>query len=1195
MKLSYLIKPCTPVWARIIEPASPQHHSDEHNHLYADHTDCSRDNQSDINHKYHHNHTSGDPDISSIHANAGEVKPGGLFIAVKGFKADGHDYIGQAVENGASAIVVERKIDKKELAALFSSSLIKPAVVEVQDTRKAMSAIAARFYGNPSDAMVLVGVTGTNGKTTTAFIIESIFKAAGYNTGVIGTVNYRFGDKVFDNPVTTPDSIDLHRILAQMRDAGVTHVVMEVSSHAVDLHRVRNCEFDVGVFTNLTQDHLDYHKTMSAYFACKKSFFTRQLKKGKKGGKSAAVINIDDSYGVKIAAELGSKAITTAISADKDKRSITPQIFSSSIKDDIAGLTGNIHIQISNTAITNTAVNRNSSGNLSDSFSFSSKLTGQFNLENILSAAGASYAAGVSLKTIAKGIEACNGVPGRLERVEADGKEDSSVKRHVFVDYAHTPDALESILKTLKMRAPARLISVFGCGGDRDKTKRPIMGEIAYRYSDITIVTSDNPRTEEPNSIISQIVKGIEDAKLRLNMEKAEKSDTNNMHKQVIVEPDRAAALSLAVKISQPNDIIVAAGKGHETYQITAQGKIDFDDRIILKNALTILNTEKAVDGGKETQPVSKAGDGEKEPQPVPIEWSVSDITTALEISAPLGISSPVNLTLSGNSKPDLNLSAHKFSSVSTDSRTIKNGELFVALRGDRFDGHKFVFNLIEQGVKGFVVERDYYNRLTDGEKDEINKNNIYLFEVADTLKALGMLARFQRVRSGVKVVAITGSNGKTTTRKMTASIFEQHFKTLSTQGNLNNEIGVPLTLLKLSKDHDWAVVEMGMNHPGEISRLSRIACPDIAVITNTTDAHLEGLGSVEAVAMAKSEITDGMNQGSTIIINRDDPRWKIISDKADKSPNVSAKIFFGLDKVSASFDFDAENRDISVKASVSAKDILFNQDSIAFSLRIKQSDKDYDYEEPCFYSDLKINTPAPFMLNNAIAATCAAVAAHVPESSIKKGLLMFEPVAGRMKIINIGQHQGSGQTFTVNQSNNGNQSHNSNQTHNANQSVKNSWLHIIDDTYNANPGSVKAAIHTLQKLSTNGESIAVLGDMLELGEKSGELHFQIGKIAAEYNISRLYVYGDMASEIVKGAQYAGFAQKNILHGTKEEIVEAVLKYIQNSEYGYPDTNTAENMEKIEQQKKSIWILIKGSRGMRMESIVEALTRTFNC
>ncbi|MGD9732040.1 MAG: glutamate ligase domain-containing protein, partial [Desulfamplus sp.] len=329
---------------------------------------------------------------------------------------------------------------------------------------------------------------------------------------------------------------------------------------------------------------------------------------------------------------------------------------------------------------------------------------------------------------------------------------------------------------------------------------------------------------------------------------------------------------------------------------------------------------------------------------------------------------------------------------------------------------------------------------------------------------------------------------------------------------------------------------------------------------------------------------TDGMNQGSTIIINRDDPRWKIISDKADKSPNVSAKIFFGLDNVSASFDSDAENKDILVKASVSAKDILFNQDSIAFSLRIKQNNKDYDYEELSCYSDLKINTPAPFMLNNAIAATCAAVAAQIPESSIKKGLLMFEPVAGRMKIINIGQHQGSGQTFTVSQSNNGND---------GNQSLKTNWLHIIDDTYNANPGSVKAAIHTLQKLSTNGESIAILGDMLELGEKSGELHFQIGKISAESNISRLCVYGDMASEIVKGAQYAGFAKKNILHGTKEEIVEAVVKYIQNSGYGSPDTNTAENMEKIEQQKKSIWILIKGSRGMRMEQIVQSLTSFF--
>ncbi|MBF0301606.1 MAG: UDP-N-acetylmuramoyl-L-alanyl-D-glutamate--2,6-diaminopimelate ligase, partial [Desulfamplus sp.] len=908
MKLSYLIKDCTPVWSRMIQPAINSHSHDHHHHYYTDANYS--DTDSDEKTVSYHSDQSSDPEISSIHANASQVKSGGLFIAIKGFKADGHDYIAQAVANGAAAIITEKKIGKKEIvdSGIYADrnisnrdqnnsakSMLKPVIVEVKDSRKAMSSIAARFYGNPSDSMTLIGVTGTNGKTTTAFLIESIFKSAGYNTGVIGTVNYRFANQTFENPVTTPESIDLHRILAQMRDAGVTHVVMEVSSHAVDLHRVRDCEFDVGVFTNLTQDHLDYHKTMSAYFACKKSFFTRQLKRGKKGESSVSVINIDDSYGEKIAYELDSRVVTTSILTPKEKRN-NLNIFSSNITDDISGLQGYIHIQ--------KAISSMQTDSADIKIKFSSKLTGQFNLENILCATGAANAIGISPEIIGKGIEECYGVPGRLERVENEVIGDG-FERHVFVDYAHTPDALESILKTLKMRAPARLITIFGCGGDRDRSKRPIMGEIASRYSNITIITSDNPRTENPDAIIAQIVKGIKDKDTKL-------PDDKNGNKEVIIEPDRAKALELAVTISQPNDIIVAAGKGHETYQITAQGKIDFDDRVILKKALTT----------------------ETMPKFVPIAWNCADIVEALGISNPIiPITQVTQINPVATLNPNQELSSDRFASVSTDSRTIKKDELFVALKGERFDGHNFIFDLMRQGVRGFVVEKGFYDNLTPEQKSECNRNDIYFFEVYDCLEALGMLARFQRIRSGVKVVAITGSNGKTTTRRMTASIFEQNFKTLSTQGNLNNEIGVPLTLLKLSKDHEWAVIEMGMNHPGEISRLSKITCPDIAIITNTTDAHLEGLGSVEDVARAKSEITEGMNPNSTIIINRDDPRWEIIADKAEKIPNISGKIFFGLDGVFDAFDSDIKNKKFLEKGYFSANDIVFNQDAITFSL----------------------------------------------------------------------------------------------------------------------------------------------------------------------------------------------------------------------------------------------------------------------
>ncbi|MBF0572334.1 MAG: UDP-N-acetylmuramoyl-tripeptide--D-alanyl-D-alanine ligase, partial [Desulfamplus sp.] len=763
------------------------------------------------------------------------------------------------------------------------------------------------------------------------------------------------------------------------------------------------------------------------------------------------------------------------------------------------------------------------------------------------------HSIGIFPPIIKNGVESCHGVPGRLERVEVPvlervekldySQNSKSVEhlystdgfnRYVFVDYAHTPDALESILKTLKMRAPARLISIFGCGGDRDKTKRPIMGEIAYRYSDITIITSDNPRSENPDTIISEIVKGIPE----------------NDNEKIIIEPDREKALEIAVNISKPNDIIVAAGKGHETYQITAQGKIDFDDRVILREALSKISYKKT----------------DFSQQPIP--WSVADILNALEIP-----------------EYGSNFEELTFTSISTDSRTITKNELFVALKGERFDGHTFIFDLINKGVRGFVVEKVFYESLTDGQKEiisslenNIDNNPICFFPVDDTLKALGMVARFQRIRSEVKVVAITGSNGKTTTRKMTASIFEQHFRTLSTQGNLNNEIGVPLTLLKLSKEHEWAVIEMGMNHPGEISRLSKIACPDICIITNTTDAHLEGLGTVEDVAMAKSEIVEGMNQGSTIIINRDDPRWEIIAQKADEIPNIN-KIFFGL---------ESENVDIS------AINISLNQDSATFDIcKNLKNNSQLNYLninnvkikshaiEDFKIENLKIMTPAPFMVKNALAAIAAASAGNVTEESIRKGLLAFKPASGRMQIIDFPMQQ---------------------------------WLHIIDDTYNANPGSVKAALQTLNNLSsanscsnTVGESIAVLGDMLELGEKSPQLHFEIGQEVVKNGISRLYVHGDMALEIVKGAKEAikigktALLENNIFHGTKEEIVEALLQYIKRVENILRDSNLQEisktelnSNKEMQKSEANIWILIKGSRGMKMEIVVDALTKYLN-
>ncbi|MFO7748548.1 MAG: UDP-N-acetylmuramoyl-L-alanyl-D-glutamate--2,6-diaminopimelate ligase, partial [Desulfobacteraceae bacterium] len=431
MRLSYLVKETAPVWERTLVPGS---------------------------------WPGDDPKVFSVHCRAADVLPGGLFIAIKGFTADGHDYVDEAVERGAVAVVAQKRV-------------ATPArLVVVRDTRKAMASIAARFYNNPSRELVVTGISGTNGKTTTVWILETILAGAGLKTGVIGTVNLRYDGKIFDNSVTTPESLDLQKILFDMKNSGVTHVIMEVSSHGIDLKRINHCAFDGAVFTNLSQDHLDYHKTMKQYFNCKKRFFTRLVPEG--GKKAAAVINVDDEKGAEIARALSYDTYRVTTGRDGEISCHDPVT-------DLSGVRGTLCIG-------------------DGSVSFASHLIGRFNLENILCAAGAAHVLGISLEAIQQGIQGCSKVPGRLEKI------DNSGSRHIFVDYAHTPDALESVLKTLKSTSKARLILVFGCGGDRDKAKRPMMGRIAAENSDLAIVTSDNPRSEDPLAIIEDILQGIE-------------------------------------------------------------------------------------------------------------------------------------------------------------------------------------------------------------------------------------------------------------------------------------------------------------------------------------------------------------------------------------------------------------------------------------------------------------------------------------------------------------------------------------------------------------------------------------------------------------------------------------------------------------------------------------------------------------
>ena len=490
--------------------------------------------------------TARDTAVNGLYYRSSDVTPGGVFFAIPGFAVDGHDFIDDACRRGALAVVAQQPVSPGV------------PVLQVADSREALAYAAAEFYGQPSRHLTVVGLTGTNGKTTVSYLVENMLVQAGFKTGVIGTVSYRYGGKAVPAARTTPESLDLQRILADMRAEDVSHVVMEVASHGLDLHRVDACWFDVAAFTNLTQDHLDFHGDMERYWASKKSLFTRLLPLGPKGDRALAVLNRDDPRGRRLCEDVAGNRplVTCGRSPDND---IWPEV----TRSDLSGLEAQVHTPRGPLAMT-------------------SPLVGHHNLENILTAVGCGIALDLPLASIQAGIAATTVVPGRLEPVADPGG------RFIYVDYAHTPDALENVLKALDSLRRRRLICVFGCGGDRDRRKRPLMGEIAARLSDLAVVTSDNPRTEDPLSIIEDAMEGVRRAAPRAYTPEAAANGVP-AHGHVIV-PDRREAIGLAIRVAEPGDTVLIAGKGHETYQIIGHTSIPFDDREEARQALASIN-----------------------------------------------------------------------------------------------------------------------------------------------------------------------------------------------------------------------------------------------------------------------------------------------------------------------------------------------------------------------------------------------------------------------------------------------------------------------------------------------------------------------------------------------------------------------------------------------------------------------------
>ncbi len=466
---------------------------------------------------------SSDPEITMVSSDSRTIRAGGLFIAISGYKDNGLLYIEDAVRRGARAVVVEEgssvKVDKSG-----------PVVIcYTKHARKCALDAAKVFYDDPSRGFTLVGVTGTNGKTTITYLIEEILCEAGKNPGIIGTISYRYGNVVKKANNTTPDPVELQSLFYKMKNSGVSHVIVEVSSHALALDRIDPQDFDCAVFTNLSQDHLDFHETMDAYFKAKALLFTGLR------DDAFAVINGDDFYGRKLTALTKGKVFTYGIKSNSD----------------YAG-------SINSLSIEGTTFTINGTG-------YETHLVGEHNVYNILASFTLAKVMGIDDEIIGRAISNIKNVPGRFERV-VSGKD-----YHLFVDYAHTPDALDHLLDAANTLKKGRVITVFGCGGDRDRGKRPIMGSITEKKSDIAIVTSDNPRSEDPDDIIDDIRKGLK----------------GSNH---IIVPDRKEAIYKAVEEARKNDIVLIAGKGHEDYQILKEKTIHFDDREIALQAIGELD-----------------------------------------------------------------------------------------------------------------------------------------------------------------------------------------------------------------------------------------------------------------------------------------------------------------------------------------------------------------------------------------------------------------------------------------------------------------------------------------------------------------------------------------------------------------------------------------------------------------------------
>ncbi len=932
----------------------------------------------------------GNVEITGLTADSREVKPGYLFAALPGTRVDGARFIDDAVAAGAAAV-----LGSKDLPPGVGGTV---PVLRDDNPRKALALMAAKFAGRQPETVV--AVTGTNGKTSVAAFVRQIWTRLGLAAASLGTTGVISPTGTRKIVHTTPDPIVLHEMLERLADEGVEHLALEASSHGLQQNRLDGVRIAAGAFTNITRDHLDYHSDFDEYFAAKMRLFTDLIDR-----QGVAVINADVPEAEKIAQlclTSGLKLMRTGSNGAEIKLMLQKRKgFASALKIGCEGKEYDVELP----------------------------LVGDFQVSNALVAAGLVIATGGEPGDVFEALAHLEGAPGRLELVTR-----SAHDAPIFVDYAHTPDALETALGTLRPYVDGQLKVVFGCGGDRDRGKRPLMGEVAARLADVCYVTDDNPRTEDPAAIRRQIMEtcpgGIE-------------------------IDDRASAIKQAVAGLHHGDILLVAGKGHETGQIVGNRTLPFSDQDVVLDAV----------GG--------AGGA---------LWSVEDI-----VAATGGV-------LEGTVANDL-------SGVSIDTRTLEPGDIFFAIVGEVSDGHDYVANAFEAGAGLVVVAR----------KDENMAQLGPLLVVDDTLRALENLGRAARTRSEAKIIAVTGSVGKTSTKEALKLALGACGKTHASVASYNNHWGVPLTLARMPRDTDFGVFEIGMNHAGEITPLTKMVRPHVAVITCIAESHLGHFSSLDEIADAKAEIFSGVEPGGVAVLLRDGPYFDRLSNAA-RGAGVSHIVSFGRDEA----------------ADARLVDVVLHQTCSCVRA-------DVFGEDVCF----KVGAAGEHMVINALAVLAAARLAGGDLARSAIALAEMKPAKGRGVRMKLAAPGGN--------------------------------FIVIDESYNANPTSMRAALALLAAATPHGHGrrIAVVGDMLELGKQSIDLHVGLAESIISGGISTVFACGEHMAALWKTLPVE---LRGVYGKTSDELRKPLLEAI-----GAGDV-----------------VMIKGSLGSRMGPLVAAIQEKFN-